>query len=178
MTDNDILDIIIICSIFFGIAYPIIVKKITKRKEDKMNPNDFTIRQPKVILIIYTISTAYFSFATYLTAFPLFYILSLLGLALIISTHRWKITVKENQITYTPYIGETKSFLISEITKAECGTKRSRYGDIKYIKAYRNGEKLFYLTGKCSGFNVLFSRLEEEGVHIIDKRPVDEILNR
>ena len=142
-----------------------------------MNPNNFIIRQPKatrILLIIlnsfWLTMTLYLLLEDGITGFFFYFLgISSLVLTLTIVTNRWKITIEDNQITYTPLIGKTKSFAFSDITAVERGFSSQR-GSNEYIKAYRYNEKLLSLTDACAGFNVLFSRFENAGVYIYDKR--------
>jgi len=127
----------------------------------KMDANDFTIRQSKLKLAIYIIFTAFFSFFTFEIAledgitklFLLFLLYSSIGSLLLISCLRWKIIIKDKQITYTPSFGETKSFPLSHITKSERGLVFwSRFRE-EYIKAYHYDKELFSISEHCKNFN-------------------------
>lgn len=162
----------VLCSIVFAIAR-------RKSKKIEMDANDFTVRQPKTSLTLYKIVTCFFFIIFALGFIPIIYedikklptalsflpFLSL-GPVLIVLWHRWEIAIKGNQITSTSYFGKKKSFTFDYITKAKQGINRTRMGEITYIIAYHDKEKLFSLSDICPGFNTLLSRLEKEGVPI------------
>ena len=82
---------------------------------------------------------------------------------------RWKIIVKDNQITCTPYFGRKKTFTFDYITTVKYGIKvtitRARQTVVSnYIKAYHEKEKLFYLLDSSNGFQALFSLLKDKGI--------------
>jgi len=134
--------------------------------------NELVFRQRKSNLMIFVFFTAVFSF-------PLLFLLkegitenvlilspfSSVGLLLIIFNLRWKITIKDKQITFRPSFGKTKSFTISDITKVKYGIVFWGKGRVEYIKAYHENKKLLYVTQACTDYDVLVSLLEKEGVH-------------
>jgi len=136
-----------------------------------MNTNKLIFRQAKSNLIIYICFTFVFSFPLFFLEGGItddFLVLSLfssVGLLLIISCIRWKITIKDKQITFTPYFGKTRTFTFSDITKAKYGIVFWGRGRIQYIKAYHENKMFLYFTQTCKGYDTLVSLLEKEGVH-------------
>jgi hypothetical protein len=153
-----------------------------------MDANDFIIRQPKASLKVYIFITILFF---------LMYILSLVGLAdggidelkerwwvfllamspllllgpfFIFLWYRWKITVKENQITACSYFSRKKTFTFDYITKVHYGNNlqftKAGQMSIDYMKAYHEKKKVFTVTSVCPGFQTLNSRLKDEGVPV------------
>jgi len=170
--------VVIIVSILSSIIF-FIAKKKAKKIEKEMNANDFIIRQPKASLILYIVvaSLALLAFlGTFLTVVEhkdIFIVLIFLpvyffvfGPFFIIIWIRWKMIIKDKQITYTSYFGKKKTFTFDYITKVKYGTQHGRMGKIDYIKAYHEKKKLFYLSNFFPGFNILFQRLKDEGVAI------------
>jgi len=75
-----------------------------------------------------------------------YFLIYLFGPISIILWYRWKIIIKDNQITFTPYIGKTKTLTFNDITKIKRGIVVVRgYGHKEYIEAYHETEKLFYI---------------------------------
>jgi hypothetical protein len=163
--------IVILSSVIFSVA-----KKKAGQIEKGMDPNDFIIRQPKMILKLDIFATIFF-FLLY--GFTLLgeadgggniaekwwvYLLALspfmaLGPFLIVLWYRWKITVKGNQITACSYFGKEKTFNIDYVTEVKMGFNLTKTGRVEYIKAFHEKKKLFSLTAICPGYQVLVSRL-------------------
>jgi len=139
--------IIIGASLFYKMEF--------KRIEAQMNENDFTIRKPKLDFIVIITSVA-------MIAMMIFLPLLLLCPIAINLWLRWRITVKNNQITYTPYFGEEKSFTLDYITEVKTRVRHYRGNSETLIYAYHNTEKLFSVSEKSPGYNILVSRLEEQ----------------
>jgi len=150
-------------------------------EEEKIDPNNFTIRQPVYALVIYIIITIMFMgiFGVIIWMFIdnnndldglfavlLFLPLALFGPFLIVIRNRWKIIIKDKQITYTSYFKKTKSFTFDDITRVKHGVGHTRIGTIHSITAYHEKKKLFSLGDICPGYRALVTRLESEGVNI------------
>jgi len=154
---------------FFSIA-----KEKPIKIEEKIDANDFIIRQPKTSLILYIVFTAIFSSIGFIILLEDWRVgvwglpIILFFPSFIILWYRWKIIVKDNQITSTSYFGKTKSFTFDYITEIKRGIRIARNGDIECIKAYHKKEKLFTVVEICPNFHILASRLEKEGVPIIN----------
>jgi len=149
--------------------------------EDKIDPKDFTIRQPVYALVIYIVITPMLMgilavniwmyidydyrlnnlFAT-LMILPL----ALLGPFCIIIRSRWKLVIKDNQIRFTSYFKRTKSCAFGDITRVKQGVNNTKIGTIFTMTAYHEKEKLFYFASNCPGYDVLVQRFKDEGVHI------------
>jgi len=136
-----------------------------------LDPNDFTIRQPtgslafcKVITIFFIVIfiAAFDAFKDNLTGALSFLPFLLLGPFLIFLWYRWKIVIKGNQITVTPYFGKTKSFTFDYVTKVKCGTFPAKIRDVDYVSAFHDKEKLFTLKNISPDFYILRSRLIKE----------------
>ena len=149
--------------------------------DDKIDPKDFTIRQPVYALVIYIIVTVIFMgifsvmiwmYIDYdfrlnnLLAMLMFLPLVLLGPFLIVLRSRWKLVVKDKQIKFTAYFGRTKSFTFSDITRVKHGIKYTKVERLNALDGYRDKKKLFYVTDNCHGYNELVQRLKDEGVNI------------
>jgi len=149
--------------------------------EKQIDPNDFTIHQPKYALVLYIIITIMFSsiFGVCiwtviennkgldgLFAVLLLLPLALLGPFLIVIWNRWKIIIKDKQITYTSYFKKTKLFTFNDITRVKHGVGHTRIGTIHSITTFHEKKKLFSLGDICPGYRALITRLESEGVNI------------
>jgi hypothetical protein len=149
--------------------------------EKQIDPNDFTIRQPNSSLVIYIIITIMFMgiFAVIIWsviennkgldgffAVLLFSPLALLGPFFIVIWSRWKIIIKDRQITYTSYFKKAKSFTFDDITRVKHRVGHTRIGTIHSIAAFQEKKKLFSLGDICPGYRALITRLEGEGVNI------------
>jgi hypothetical protein len=160
----------ILTSVIFSVA-----KKKSRKIEQEMNPDDFTVRQPKTSCNLYIFVTVFFF---------LIYGFTLLGAAdggdlkerwwvfllcmspfmalgpfLLIIWRRWKIAVKGTRITACYYFGKEKTFNIDYVTEVKTGVNLTRMGRIEYIIAYHEKKKLFSLTAICPGYQVLVTRL-------------------
>jgi hypothetical protein len=165
-----------IIAIIFSSVIFLISKKKARQIEKEMDPNDFIIRQPKTSLKLYIFVGIFFLIIFALGFLPFDYkdihkwlgVLSFLpflalGPFFIILWHRWKITVKGNQITACSYFGKEKSFTFDYITTIKSGVNFTKMGKIDYIIAYHEKKKLFSLSAICPGYEVLFSRLKDGG---------------
>jgi len=149
--------------------------------EKQIDPNDFVIRQPKYALVLYIILTIMFSgifigcivmfiqndkgldgFFAALIILPL----ALMGPFFIVIWNRWKIIIKDKQITSTSYFGKTKSFTFDYITNVKHRVSYTRIGTIGSIAAFHEKKKLLSLGDICPGYRALISRLESENVPI------------
>jgi len=162
MNEKEIYLTLIIAMAIVFIAAAIYQEIEYKKIERNMNENDFIIRQPKLDLVVYILFIVLFA--------ALFFLPLLLSCLIpIILLHRWKVTVKENQITFTPYFSKTKTFPFDHITKAKERIISMKGKDIIYMDVYHNTKKLFSVPHVCPGFNILVSRLKSEGVYIEEK---------
>ena len=136
-----------------------------KRTEKRMDENHFTVRMPKVFLLV-GISGFFFGcgalilmtlfsndtvdfwtysfFSLYTGMCPLFFICCI----------SWKIRIDDDQIMYSPFIGIKKNFTISDITQVKI-----RYGE---LKVYNGKKKLFAVGSMYNGHKVLAARLQRE----------------
>jgi len=150
-----------------------------KNDEEEIDANDFIIRQPIYALVWYIVITIMFFSILCVWIFTIGFdslddligllILSpliLLGPFLIILWSRWKMIIKDNQITSTPYFGRTKSFTFDYITRVKHGVNYTKMGTIDYIKLSHEKEKLFSLTSICPGYQVFVQRLKDGGAPI------------
>jgi hypothetical protein len=69
--------------------------------------------------------------------------------------------IKDKQITFTPFFGKTKTFNFDYITEVRRGTNITNMGNIDYVVAYHEKEKLFTVAEICPGYQILVSRLKE-----------------
>jgi len=141
-----------------------------------MNANNFTIRQPLYALVVFIVLAVVILFAgvfflletmpfiVRLLAVPFYFFL--FGPFYIILWLRWKITVKDKQITYTSLLGGKKVFALDYITSVKYGAKSSEFNSLKYIEAYHEDKTLFVVPATCPGFQTLVQRLQDEGFTI------------
>jgi hypothetical protein len=153
----------------------------TEDSEDKIDIHNFSIRQHGGYIalgLIFTCITLPIFIAT-LTKIDyhdirtvlaiLFGVLPLVlfGPFIIIIRVRWEIEIKDNQITYTPYIGKTETFTLDYITRVKHGTRPLRYERVMhYFKAYHHGIKIFTVTGISPEIIILLALLKNNGVEI------------
>ena len=150
-------------------------------EEEKIDPKNFTIRQPVYALVIYIVITPmlmgilavniwmwidYDFRLNNLIATLMFLPLGLLGPFLIIIRSRWKIVIKGNQISSTTYFGRTKTCTFGDITRVKQGVGNTKVGTIYSMTAYHEKKKLFVFTDHCPGYKELVQRLKDEGVNI------------
>jgi len=151
--------------------------------EDKIDPNNFTIRQPLYALVIYIVISIFFLllymfvligavdggeklseiwwyYLMFLWPFILF------GPFLIIIRSRWKIIIKGEQISSTTYFGRTKTCTFGDITRVKQGVGNTKIGTIYSMTAYHEKKKLFAFTDHCPGYKEFVQRLKDEGVNI------------
>ena len=92
----------------------------------------------------------------------------LLGPICIVLWYRWKVEVKEKQITACSNFGRKKTFTFDYITAVRYNSnlRFTKMGQltIDSIKAYHEQKKLFTVTSIFPGFHTLVSRLKDEGV--------------
>jgi len=165
----------IIASVVCGVVIALSRRK-AKKIEAGMDADDFIVRRPRAgfifsaiftTLCIIMLSGADFTKKNEVIAFFIFLPIFSLGPILMVFCYRWKITVKGNQISYTPLFGKERSFLLGYITTVRRGMVYTRGGSMEAITAYHGKKKLFGVTDTCPGFNLLASRLESEGVPVI-----------
>jgi len=149
--------------------------------DDKIDPKDFTIRQPVYALVIYIIVTVIFMgifsvmiwmYIDYnfrlnnLLAMLMFLPFVLLGPFLIVLRSRWKLAVKDKQISFTSYFRRTKTFTFSDITRVKHGVRYTKVETLNALDGYKDKKKIFYVTDNCHGYNEFLQRLKDEGVNI------------
>jgi len=149
--------------------------------EKQIDPNDFTIRQPNSSLVIYIIITIMFTGIFIVIIWTviennkgldgffaalIFSPFALLGPFFIVIWSRWRIIIKDKQITYTSYFKKAKSFSFDDITRVKHRVSYTRIGKIASIQAFHEKKKLFSLGDICPGYSVLITRLEGEGINI------------
>jgi len=164
---------------FFGYEAEIDTSQFNYEKQ--IDPNNFTVLQPKYALVLYIIITIMFSgiFGVCiwtviennkgldgLLAVLLLLPFALMGPFFIVIWSRWKIIIKDRQITYTSYFKKTKTFTFNDITRVKHRVGHTRIGTIHSIAAFHEKKKLFSLGDICPGYRALIARLESEGVNI------------
>ncbi|MDV0446127.1 hypothetical protein MmiAt1_17430 [Methanimicrococcus sp. At1] len=161
------MDFIMYIIIFFAVLLMIFVAMWeNKRSEKKMDDNNFTVRQPKVYLLI-SILGVLFGFLMIIlmtVVFPndtadlwvyLFFLLYVVFcLIFFIYCVSWKVQVEDDKILYSPFAGINKNFAVSDITNV-----KMRYGE---LKAYSGNKKLFSVGSMTNGYKKLASRLQKE----------------
>jgi tetratricopeptide (TPR) repeat protein len=165
----------VIFGIIFSFVFRFFSKKKARKDEKAIDPNDFTIRQPKLALKVYIVVTVFFSLIGLILVISElaeghaeglprlilpFSPFLLLGPFLIVLWHRWKIVVNVNQITACSYFGKEKTFTFDYITGVINGSKAGNMGSAAFITAYHEKEKLFKVTEIFAGYKTLVSRLE------------------
>jgi len=177
-------NLVIIISSVLCFVIPFISFREAQKSGIIMDENDFIVRKPKRDLNLFIVMTIFFLFLYAISLLSIdydpvkklnfalgFFPVLLFGNFLIILWLRWKIIIKDNQITYTPYFGRKKSFTFDYITLVKYGIevemqKGGRMVQKDYIKAYREKKTLFYLTDIYPGFHTLVSRLKGENVPV------------
>jgi len=151
--------------------------------EDKIDPKNFTIRQPVSSFVIYLVISIFFLLLYVavlagtvdggedLARAAWFYFVCmspfvLFGPFLIFLWTRWKITVKDNQISFTSYFLRKKTFTFGDITRVKHGIRYTKVGTLNAIDAYHEKKKLLYVSDNCPGYQELVQRLKDEGVKI------------
>jgi hypothetical protein len=152
-------------------------------EEEKIDQNNFTIRQALYVLVIYIVISIFFLllymfvligavdggeklseiwwyYLMFLWPFILF------GPFLIVIRSRWKIVIKDKQISSTTYFGKTKTCTFSDITRVKQGVGNTKIGTIYNMTAYNEKKKLFAVASNCPGYDVLVQRFKDEGIHI------------
>jgi len=154
--------------------------KALHKIEDKIDANDFIIRSPKSILLILIImmilnlfidAIGFFNISDLRMLFVIivFSLSSLFLFFLIIIYIRYKIKIKDNQISSVFWLRKEKSFAFEYITIVKLRLiMRKKYIDWEVqnimIEAYHEKEKLFYLTPDNPGCNILFSLIKNKGI--------------
>jgi len=174
----------VILFVFFSVA-----KKKAAKIEKEMDSNNFTVRQPKSSFIIYIICTIFFSFIFVVGVLPSvgvlpydapsnyrdfnlagmlsFFPFLLLGPFFIVLWIRFKISVNDDQLTVRTYFKRKKTFTLDYITMVKQGRRKTNAGNVEYITAFHEKEKLFSITPICPGYNVLNSYLKNKGVNYV-----------
>jgi len=152
----------------------------TDDTDEEIDIHNFTIRQTGlpialgVILtviflpiFIYTFSTMDYENPNNLPALLVVLPLVLFGPFLIIIRVRWKLKINDNQITFTPHIGRTKSFTFDQITRVKQITRQGQYGgEMRYYKAYHYDEELFTVSSLFHELIILLALFVKNGVKI------------
>jgi len=156
-----------------------------RKKEEKMDANNFVIRSSKAIIVLLIVFTFLMAFIiVFLAAASLiddilmliveiiFSLGFVIFLFFLISTLRFKIIVNNNQITYLFRLNKKKSLAFDYITtvKFTIITRGKYIGSIvenMIIEAYHENEILFSLTPDSPGCNILLSRLKNMGIDFI-----------
>ena len=144
-----------------------LAKKEVKKSEKLMDENSFTIRHVKPIFWLGVIDVIFFGAAIVLmTIFPndtahwviylIFSFFAALGFLLIFSYRRWEVKIENNLITYTPLIGEKKSFTFENITRVKYKRNNQK------ITVFNESKKLFSIDFFCIGGNVFASLLKKK----------------
>jgi len=149
--------------------------------QDITDPKDFTIRQPLYALVLYIVVSVFllfmlgvciwmnidydFSFHNLIPAL-IFLPIVLLGPFLIIIWNRWKLVIKDNQISFTSYFGRTKSCVFGDITRVKQRVRNTKIGTIYNMTAYHEKKKLFFVASNSPGYDVLAQRFKDEGLNI------------
>ncbi|WP_461255074.1 DUF6560 family protein [Treponema sp. R80B11-R83G3] len=145
--------------------------------------DDFTVRKPKTNLIIFVFFTVFLLFIYVMSLMTIedtsqkftfalgFLPVLLLGNFVVFICVRWKVKVKDKQITFTPYFGSKKLFGFNHITLVKYGIKLilMKNGSTvqrDYIKAYHEKKTLFFLRDDYPGFRTFVQRLKDESVPI------------
>jgi len=151
--------------------------------EEKIDPNNFTIRQPVYAFVIYLVISIFFLLIyvavlvgsvdggekiedIWLMNFLFLSPFILFGPFLIFLWYRWKLVIKDNQISFTSYFKRKKTFTFADITRVKHGVRSTRVGILNAIDGYHEKKKLFYAADNCPGYQVFIQRLKDEGVHI------------
>jgi len=177
-------NLILIISGVMCFVIPFIALREAEKFGTITDENNFTVRKPKnnlavsafmtiFFLLLYTITIISIDYDpnkklnVALTLFPAL----LLGNFLILLWLRWKIKIKDNQITFTPYFARKKIFAFNYITTVKYGIKvvALKGGGMAQrdtINAYHEKKKLFSLDDTYPGFHAMVQRLKDEGVRI------------
>jgi hypothetical protein len=145
---------------------PIIVLTIFEIKYylKKMDESNFIIRQPVsyfgtgILCIIITCAGILFTRTYDLKSILITLISFVIGVILLIYCLRWKLTIEDNQIIITPFIGKNKIIDIKDITKIKIG----KIGND--LTVYNNKKVLFIIDYTCRGYELLVSRLRSENI--------------
>ena len=162
----------IIITSFFILAFLTVIFLVIKRaiknmgsKEDKQH---FSVRQTRLLFWTGTVCCLFFcALLVLITLYPndtstweIYF--SFLGfvvasLSLMIWGTRWEININSSQIKYTPFLGKTKVFTISQITKVWQDTATSWGPSQKplAIKIYDGDKRLFTVHNHTRKFNML-----------------------
>jgi len=108
----------------------LIAKNETKKVENLMNENNFSITQPKIFLWIGLICGLFFlGIEIFMTiksnetsewwVHLIFIFFSLLGFGSSFYCIRWKVKIENNQVIYSKFIGKKIYFTIDQITKVK-----------------------------------------------------------
>ena len=169
---NDFIELLIVlCGLVILIPFLVLLEWITKKKEKNYNLNNFTVHHPisdywkgighilfafawvgLIELLIYVENpTAHRALS--LIALPI----AAVGFWLIADYKRWKLTVRDNDISYYT-LTKSETFTFELITKAEA----YKYGTlILYV-----GDKKIEIKSSFVGYSMLKTRLEQEGIHV------------
>ncbi len=143
------------------------MKRDAAKKESTMNPQCFTVRQPRLAVWVGICCMLLFGgFMVLMSIFPnetavgwvyaLFAAFTLLGLFLVVYALRWGIEVDSNSLRYTPLFGSQKQVSLSQIERVV----QFNQG----IKVYAGGHRLFTVEYNCIGYGLLCQRLAALGL--------------
>jgi hypothetical protein len=136
-----------------------------KRTEKRMDENHFTVRMPKIFLLISIMGMLFgCGMLILMTLFPNgtadlyvygFFTAYLIGsLLFFIWCISWKVRVDDDQIMFCLFMGIERNYAISDITRVKI-----RYGE---LKVYNGKKKLFAVGSMYNGHKVLAARLQKE----------------
>jgi len=161
---------------YFGVAIVVIALALTigfvrKKAEKNASGTDrmnFTLRPPKMILIVSIVCAALFGLVFIILLVPPYnaenlpMILLALGFMIIAACFlyyslRWKLVVAEDVLMLTPLFGKKLEMQVRDITHIE--TRNANY-----IRVYSDDTKLFSAPGLSQGGSKLVSYFIEKGV--------------
>ena len=171
-----------ISAIISGVLITLIyfmANKSSRKSEQIMDENNFTVRQPKIFLWTGIITSLIFVVfivgytgsiidkqegvfeSRFLWAYGFFISCLFLCLLVIHGYCRYKLEINGDTVTYTPrYFGKKKTFNIKQIASYEIN-KTTDSNDEK-ITVYSKSEKLFFVPSSYSGYKLFVSRLKKE----------------
>jgi len=162
----------IIAIISFGAALAFLVFLLIDRKdqetiERRMDTNYFIVCHRKAgIMSLLCLVFGLFMCIVSVDYTTIASIISFLFFLSVILLFRWKIIVNGNQITFTPYIGKTKTFTFSDIIGAERKVAWYVRGSPEYIKVYfrtEDRQSSISVPENNLCYYTFISRLEDDG---------------
>ena len=143
-----------------------------------MDIKNFTVRQPKTaagvyiffdvsFLLMYLMLLNDLDNRNNIQAMLMMIPFLLIFLTLTIMWFRWKITIKDDQITVRPWLGRTKTFTFDYITKLKHVSQSTQFAtDIECFTAYNGSRVLFTVTSSCPNAIVIVALCKVKGVEI------------